>query len=112
MESHTDSAGERWARRLADALRGLSVVSQKFSVKQLIFAEEYSLAREMLFVSVFSIVSRVLNRERKPYRTIPCAQPGGKYMGTLDKRYLSAAYGALHTSPVFTVHPRAVLQLL
>lgn len=70
------------------------------------------MAREMLFVSVFPIVSRVLNRERKPYITIPCTQPGGKYMGTLVKRYLGAAYGVLHTSSVFTAHPRAVLQLL
>lgn len=70
------------------------------------------MAREELFVSVFSIVSRVLNRERKPHRTIPGTQPGGKYKGTLVKHYLSAAYGVLHTSPVFTVHPRAVLQLL
>ncbi len=111
----TEAAGVRWARLLADALRGLSAVSQEFFLKRLvlkIFLLRKTVRPERNYLSLSFLLLVMHHRKRKPYTTIPWTQPVGKYMGTIVKHYLCAAYGVLHTSPVFTVHPRAVLQLL
>ncbi len=103
--------GQTIGRCTPRALRSVTEVFLKRLVLK-IFLLRKTVRPERNYLSLSFLLLVMHHRKRKPYTTIPWTQPAGKYTGTIVKHYLCAAYGVLHTSPVFTVHPRAVLQLL